>query len=100
MNVADIVESEAQNQLQRQQTLEDLLRLYDSNLSFTQGGHCCMWTCSELDLYLYSESGEHCVLIHVLHGIEVPLSVPLQWLSENMSYPDNFLHICIVPKHN
>ncbi|KAL5483676.1 hypothetical protein EMCRGX_G020081 [Ephydatia muelleri] len=75
-------EAEVQNQLQRQQTLEDLLRLYDSNLSFTQ------------------ESGEHCPLVHFIHGIEVPLSVPLQWLSENMSYPDNFLHICIVPKTN
>ena len=54
-------------------------------------------TCYE---FLYIESGEHCPLVHLIHGIEVPLSVPLQWLSENMSYPDNFLHICIVPKPN
>lgn len=32
------------------------------------------------------------------HGIDIPLDAPLQWLSENMSYPDNFLHICAVPK--
>lgn len=32
------------------------------------------------------------------HGVEIPFDAPLQWLSENMSYPDNFLHICAVPK--
>lgn len=32
------------------------------------------------------------------HGIEIPFDAPLQWLSENLSYPDNFLHICAVPK--
>ncbi|CAK1548231.1 unnamed protein product [Leptosia nina] len=29
------------------------------------------------------------------HGINIPLDTPLQWLSEHMSYPDNFLHVCI-----
>uniref|UniRef100_A0A665T4V4 Autophagy protein 5 n=1 Tax=Echeneis naucrates TaxID=173247 RepID=A0A665T4V4_ECHNA len=33
----------------------------------------------------------------VIHGIEPLLETPLQWLSEHLSHPDNFLHICIVP---
>lgn len=33
------------------------------------------------------------------HGIEIPFDAPLHWLSENMSYPDNFLHICAVRKN-
>lgn len=36
----------------------------------------------------------------LLHGIEVPFDTPLQWLSEHLSYPDNFLHICAVMKDN
>lgn len=32
------------------------------------------------------------------HGVEIPLNTPLQWLSEHLSYPDNFLHICAVKK--
>ena len=31
----------------------------------------------------------------LLHGIEPDFETPLQWLSEHLSYPDNFLHICI-----
>ncbi|XP_055349368.1 autophagy protein 5-like [Paramacrobiotus metropolitanus] len=31
----------------------------------------------------------------LIQGIEVPRETPLQWLSEHMSYPDNFLHICV-----
>lgn len=34
------------------------------------------------------------------HGIEIPFETPLQWLSEHLSYPDNFLHICAVIKVN
>ncbi|KAG5680316.1 hypothetical protein PVAND_009828 [Polypedilum vanderplanki] len=30
------------------------------------------------------------------HGIEVPLETELQWLSETLSYPDNFLHLCLI----
>uniref|UniRef100_UPI00358F3975 autophagy protein 5-like isoform X1 n=2 Tax=Myxine glutinosa TaxID=7769 RepID=UPI00358F3975 len=33
----------------------------------------------------------------VTHGIRPPLDTPLQWLSEHLSYPDNFLHLCLVP---
>ena len=29
------------------------------------------------------------------HGIVIPIDAPLQWLSEHMSYPDNFLHVCL-----
>ncbi|XP_046403770.1 autophagy protein 5 [Ischnura elegans] len=29
----------------------------------------------------------------VTHGVEPPKEVPLQWLSEHLSYPDNFLHL-------
>lgn len=32
----------------------------------------------------------------ILHGIEVPLESPLQWLSEHLSYADNFLHLVVV----
>lgn len=34
----------------------------------------------------------------VIHGIEPMLETPVQWLSEHMSYPDNFLHISILPQ--
>lgn len=29
------------------------------------------------------------------HGLVPPLDTPLQWMSEHLSYPDNFLHLCI-----
>ncbi|XP_063244616.1 autophagy protein 5 isoform X1 [Bacillus rossius redtenbacheri] len=31
----------------------------------------------------------------ITHGIEPPCETPLQWMSEHLSYPDNFLHLCI-----
>ncbi|VEN52452.1 unnamed protein product [Callosobruchus maculatus] len=30
------------------------------------------------------------------HGMIPPMETPLQWLSEHLSYPDNFLHLCVV----
>jgi len=30
------------------------------------------------------------------HGISIPLDTELQWLSEMLSYPDNFLHLCLI----
>ncbi|MBN3319326.1 ATG5 protein, partial [Atractosteus spatula] len=33
----------------------------------------------------------------VIHGIEPMLETPVQWLSEHLSYPDNFLHISVIP---
>lgn len=41
--------------------------------------------------------GEEKRLLVVIHGIEPLFETPLQWLSEHLSHPDNFLHICIVP---
>ena len=34
----------------------------------------------------------------VVQGIEPNLNTPVLWLSEHLSYPDNFLHICVVPR--
>lgn len=31
----------------------------------------------------------------LIQGINPSLETSLQWLSENLSYPDNFLHICV-----
>ncbi|KJE93513.1 hypothetical protein CAOG_04292 [Capsaspora owczarzaki ATCC 30864] len=33
----------------------------------------------------------------VLHGISPAFETPLLWLGEHCCYPDNFLHICILP---
>lgn len=33
----------------------------------------------------------------ISHGIEVPLDTPLSWLAQNVSYPDNFVHLVAVP---
>lgn len=30
------------------------------------------------------------------HGMIPPLDTPLQWMSEHLSYPDNFLHLCVI----
>ncbi|CAF94783.1 unnamed protein product, partial [Tetraodon nigroviridis] len=42
-------------------------------------------------------AGEQKLFQVVIHGIEPLLETPLQWLSEHLSHPDNFLHICITP---
>ncbi|XP_019852942.1 PREDICTED: autophagy protein 5-like [Amphimedon queenslandica] len=34
----------------------------------------------------------------LLHGIEIPAVAHLQWVSEHLSYPDNFLHIVLTRK--
>ncbi|KNC95916.1 uncharacterized protein SPPG_08673 [Spizellomyces punctatus DAOM BR117] len=33
--------------------------------------------------------------VAILHGIVIPIETPILWLSQNCSYPDNFLHIVI-----
>lgn len=38
---------------------------------------------------------QHRVLIH---GVETSLNAPVQWLSEHLSHPDNFLHVCLLPR--
>ena len=45
----------------------------------------------------FNESDD-CSLRIVTHGIEPPFETPLQWLSEYLSYPDNFLHLCAFPR--
>ena len=32
----------------------------------------------------------------LIHGISPPLTTSVQWLSKNLSYADNFLHVCVV----
>lgn len=44
------------------------------------------------------DSGNECKFRVIIHGVEPPLETPIMWLSEHMSYPDNFLHISIVGK--
>uniref|UniRef100_A0A0B6YT48 Autophagy protein 5 n=1 Tax=Arion vulgaris TaxID=1028688 RepID=A0A0B6YT48_9EUPU len=34
----------------------------------------------------------------VTQGIRPVLETPVVWMSEHLSYPDNFLHICLVPQ--
>ena len=36
----------------------------------------------------------------LIHGMEVPPETPLQWMSQHLSYPDNFIHLCILPSNN
>ena len=31
----------------------------------------------------------------VTHGVEPSGDTPLQWMSEHLSYPDNFLYLCV-----
>ncbi|RNA08579.1 autophagy 5 [Brachionus plicatilis] len=31
----------------------------------------------------------------LIQGIQPSMDTPIQWLSEHLSYPDNFLHICV-----
>lgn len=31
----------------------------------------------------------------VIHGISIPLDTPIAWMSQNMSFADNFLHLVI-----
>ena len=34
----------------------------------------------------------------LIQGIEGPRETPVQWLSEHLSHPDNFMHICVVKR--
>ncbi|ESO02583.1 hypothetical protein HELRODRAFT_65487 [Helobdella robusta] len=44
-----------------------------------------------------NQSDERLVNINYLtQGIKPPLDTPLLWLSRRLSYPDNFLHICLL----
>ncbi|CAG5135953.1 unnamed protein product [Candidula unifasciata] len=45
-----------------------------------------------------SEKGELDKYHVVTQGIEPLLETPAVWMSEHLSYPDNFLHICLIPR--
>ncbi|XP_067676125.1 autophagy protein 5-like [Haliotis asinina] len=52
-----------------------------------------------LNMSLPSDTKDDLENVHVLiQGIEPSLDTPILWLSEHCSYPDNFLHICVVLK--
>lgn len=53
-----------------------------------------MLTLGEM-LQKFSKLEESPTFTAISHGIRLPLDVPLQWLSEHMSYADNFLHVAI-----
>ncbi|RWS14969.1 autophagy protein 5-like protein [Dinothrombium tinctorium] len=82
-------------------------RVYEQNKSFIQRLIKPVLESGELAtvkdlmnlIYPYSQDDTQSVTF-VIHGIKLPLDAPLQWLSENMSYPDNFLHICAFAKSN
>ena len=39
---------------------------------------------------------ERCKFKIVIHGLQPPLETPIHWLSEHLSYPDNFLHFSLL----
>lgn len=48
------------------------------------------------EIFIFIKSTEMSFAVRIItHGIELPLDTPLQWMSEHLSYPDNFLHLCI-----
>ncbi|XP_059165801.1 autophagy protein 5-like [Physella acuta] len=44
------------------------------------------------------ESGEISNYRVITQGIEPPLETPVSWMSEHLSYPDNFLHMILVSR--
>eukprot|EP01100_Stratorugosa_tubuloviscum_P013028 TRINITY_DN6370_c0_g1_i1.p1 TRINITY_DN6370_c0_g1~~TRINITY_DN6370_c0_g1_i1.p1 ORF type:complete len:288 (-),score=109.55 TRINITY_DN6370_c0_g1_i1:141-1004(-) len=38
------------------------------------------------------------IKILIVHGIQIPLETPVTWLSNNLSFPDNFLYLCLKTK--
>lgn len=51
-----------------------------------------LFVCEYFMSYMYRFS---CIVTVFTHGISPPLETPLQWMSEHMSYPDNFLHLIV-----
>ncbi|XP_050517968.1 autophagy protein 5 [Diabrotica virgifera virgifera] len=56
----------------------------------TEGG--AKKTLQDLINEIFPENGDVKVKTH---GLIPPSDTPLQWLSEHLSYPDNFLHLCV-----
>ncbi len=69
-------------------TLQDLLDEF--NIDSSSGEPTTLKLNGTLHEFLYSFSAKL-----VTQGIEPDLQTPVQWLSEHLSYPDNFLHVCI-----
>lgn len=57
----------------------------------------CTWTDWSEPVLSSSLTDEKKKYQVVIHGIEPMLETPIQWLSEHLSHPDNFLHISIIP---
>ncbi len=56
------------------------------------------FVCLFLSLLLFCfflDADQYRVLIQ---GLEGPRETPVQWLSEHLSHPDNFMHICVIRK--
>lgn len=51
-------------------------------------------TLEELLQFVFGENYSKIKLV-LVQGITPSLETPVQWLSEHLSYPDNFLHICV-----
>lgn len=51
-----------------------------------------LFACEYFMSYMYRFSF---IVTVFTHGISPPLETPLQWMSEHMSYPDNFLHLIV-----
>ncbi len=54
--------------------------------------------CRLFDATLDAESSAQLRIIS--HGIEIPTETPVIWLAENLCYPDNFVHVCLVTANN
>ena len=54
---------------------------------------------SNLLSYIWFDSSfiRYCSIVKciLVQGVTPPLDTPIQWMSEHLSYPDNFLHICV-----
>lgn len=42
-----------------------------------------------------SFENDKCKYKIIVHGLQPPLETPIHWLSEHLSYPDNFLHLSL-----
>nr|AWV66691.1 autophagy-related protein 5 [Brachionus koreanus] len=51
-------------------------------------------TLKDLLEFIFGENSSNLKLI-LIQGVQPSLDTPVQWLSEHLSYPDNFLHICV-----
>lgn len=56
-----------------------------------------MNTLNDVINQVFPESFEDdkCKLKIIIHGLQPPLETPIHWLSEHLSYPDNFLHLSL-----